>query len=484
MSYCPNPACDRPHNPDTVTVCPSCGQNLWLNDRFTIERLLGQGGFGRAFLGQADDQSCVIKQLYLDTKDQRIAKKVVQLFKQEADRLRELGTHPQIPKFMGNFEQAGQLYLIQEFIPGKTLSQEQWYGRVDLHKAIITILVSLLPVLQFIHDRQVIHRDIKPDNIIRRNHDGQLMLIDFGVARPYTQTAMLGGATIIGTPEFMAPEQNRGQALPASDIYSLGVTCLRLITGVSTMKMFDVMEEQWHWQDFIPDRIHLGEELCTVLNKMVAYRVRDRYHSATEVLNDLNPIFHHPPIPLLGPNTPNTVLQTSSLAPHPLTPASTTVPLVSHQTPAITPQEPEPVIVDFSHLKTYLQWRRWRKADDETCKLLLELAGKLPGQLLFNDDLEAIDQEYLAAIDQLWSDSSKGKFGFKVQLKIYQAVDREYDEFCNAVGWIAHRASRPDRYLQFSGRAPEGHLPSRRWAGGYHWWRHLDILIEKFQKVQ
>ena len=100
-------------------------------------------------------------------------------------------------------------------------------------------------MLEFIHSKQVIHRDIKPENIIRRKKDNQLVLVDFGAAKYATMSALERTGTIIGSGCYVAPEQSVGKATFASDIYSLGVTCIHLLTGVEPFNLCDVTEGEW-----------------------------------------------------------------------------------------------------------------------------------------------------------------------------------------------------------------------------------------------
>jgi formylglycine-generating enzyme required for sulfatase activity len=141
-----------------------------------------------------------------------------------------------------------------------------------------------LPVLQFIHDNQVIHRDIKPENIIR-SKNGQLFLIDFGVSKETSGTILTRVGTVTGTPGYAPPEQFRGMVYHSSDLYSLAVTCVRLLTGHfqkadGADELFDTRKMQWQWQKYVS----LSQELTTVLETMLQDIPTRRYDSAAEVL--------------------------------------------------------------------------------------------------------------------------------------------------------------------------------------------------------
>jgi serine/threonine protein kinase len=289
MSYCLNPNCQKPLNPKNNIFCQHCGSKLILKERYRALKQIGQGGFGKTFLAVDEDipskPPCVIKQ-FLPLLPSNSIEKATSLFEQEAIQLNILGKHPQIPQLLAHFRQEDQLYLIQEFIDGQNLAEELAERGAFSETDIRQLLTSLLPVLQFVHENQVIHRDIKPENIIRRKSDDQLVLVDFGAAKFATGTALLRTGTAIGTAGYAAPEQSLGKANFTSDIYSLGITCLHLLTQIEPFELFDISENKWAWQDYL---IHpVGKELSRILDKMVQMATKLRYQSAAEVLEDIN----------------------------------------------------------------------------------------------------------------------------------------------------------------------------------------------------
>ncbi|MBD2092535.1 serine/threonine protein kinase [Microcoleus sp. FACHB-1515] len=293
MSYCLNPRCTSPQNADDTEVC-QCGAKLQLGAseapgaaRYRALRPLGQGGFGRTFLAvglaKPDKPLCVIKQFFPNVGIDR--PKASELFREEAERLSQLSAHPQIPNLLDYLEQDGQQYLIQEFIEGQNLEQELRTQSALSESQIRQLLLDLLPVVQFMHDRQVIHRDIKPANIIRRASDQKLVLVDLGAAKYATGTALLRTGTTIGSAEYTAPEQVRGRAVFASDIYSLGATCVHLLTQMSPFDLFDTSDDRWVWRDYL---IHpVSDSLAQVLDRMLQNATSRRYQFADQVLTDL-----------------------------------------------------------------------------------------------------------------------------------------------------------------------------------------------------
>lgn len=145
---------------------------------------------------------------------------------------------------------------------------------------------DLLPVLKFIHDRQVIHRDIKPENIIRRNSDGRLVLVDFGAAKLVTGIDQYKTGTSIGSPEYVAPEQARGKAIFASDLYSLGVTCIYLLTQIPPFDLFDVANDCWAWRQYLTSGV--SDRLSQILDKLLQNAMSRRFQSADQVMQAIN----------------------------------------------------------------------------------------------------------------------------------------------------------------------------------------------------
>jgi WD40 repeat protein len=290
MSYCLNPNCLKPENQDNNKFCISCGAKLLLADRYRAIKVIGQGGFGKTFLARDEfkpsQPKCVIKQFYPSTEGD--LHKASQLFASEAIRLEQLGKHPQIPELYAYFSQDNRQYIVQEFIDGQNLAEELAQKGVFSEARIKSLLISLLPVLDFIHAGQVIHRDIKPENIICCRTDDKLVLVDFGAAK-YASTTILGNTgTTIGSAEYVPPEQARGKATFASDLYSLGVTCLYLLTQVSPFDLFDIRNNTWQWRDYLVDN-PVSEEFGKILEGMVCESLKERWHSAREILNVLEP---------------------------------------------------------------------------------------------------------------------------------------------------------------------------------------------------
>ena len=291
MSYCLNPGCTEPENPDDLGLCQSCGLPLLLKERYRAIEPIGQGGFGKTFLAVDEDmpskRQCVIKQFF--NQSGLKAQKAKELFVQEAVQLEKLGKqHLQIPELFAHVELGIGLFLVQEFIDGQNLLQQlKQEGAFDETK-IRQLLNELLPVLRFIHSQQVIHRDIKPDNIIRRQVDGKLFLVDFGASKFATETALERTGTVIGTLGYAAPEQSEGKAYFSSDLYGLGTTCFHLLTKTHPKKVFS---RYGNWEKYLRNhlnKISINDALKLVLTRLLQPDISQRYQSTEEVIEDLN----------------------------------------------------------------------------------------------------------------------------------------------------------------------------------------------------
>lgn len=278
--------------------CIQCGEPLWLSvghileKRYRIISQLAAGGFGRTYLAEnlhRFNERCVLKEFAPQVQGEQDLQKAKELFEREAGALYKLN-HPQLPKFREFFQAelaAGVscLFLAQDYVEGQTYYE--FLKSARLSEADVTrIMYHLLPVLSYIHSQGVIHRDISPDNLIRRS-DGLPVLIDFGgvkqVAATVAKFTQLGQIpTRLGKKGYAPEEQLRqGQVSPSSDLYALAVTTLVLLTGKEPQELYDSYKG-WLWRE-----IKVSPQLEKVLQRMLAYKPSDRYQSAEEVLQAL-----------------------------------------------------------------------------------------------------------------------------------------------------------------------------------------------------
>lgn len=307
MTHCLNPDCPKPQNPDGNLFCQSCGAKLRLesSDKSTPTgsyralKQMGAGGFSKTYLAVDESQPrkppCIIKQFRPSPTADRPAS---DLFREEVDHLTAIGNHPQIPNLLDGFERGDRHYIVQDYIAGTNLATELAEQGTFTESQIRELLESVLPILHFIHHHRLIHRDIKPENIIRRPHPNpdtlsgrlnrtQLVLVDFGGSKYATETTLAQRGTTIGSAEYTAPEQLRGQARFASDLYSLGVTCIHLLTNMSPFDLWDSLEGRWVWRDYLLNPV--SDRVATILDKMLIESLSKRYASAEFALKALNP---------------------------------------------------------------------------------------------------------------------------------------------------------------------------------------------------
>lgn len=300
-----------------------------LNNRYRVIRELGQGGFGRTYLATdthlPSERPCVIKQLYPIVSKPKQYQWVRERFQREAAILEKLSRgSSQIPKLYAYFAEAETFYLVQEYIEGVTLAEKVQQNGVLSDSAVREILISLLRVLDYVHAQHIIHRDVKPDNVILRDSDHQPVLIDFGIVKEALGTVIDSEKThsiAIGTPGYMSSEQAAGRPVYSSDLYSLALTAVFLLSGQAPHTLEnDSRTGELLWRKAVPN---LHGQLAGVLDRALRFHPRDRFANAKEMLSALtsdqsslppeNPVeTTHLPGPLTGGATVAAVSPPSS----------------------------------------------------------------------------------------------------------------------------------------------------------------------------
>ncbi|MBD2130351.1 protein kinase [Microcoleus sp. FACHB-1] len=269
--------------------------------RYQILRVLGAGAFGQTYVAQdthiPGNPTCVVKHLKPATNSPKLLETARELFQREAETLVKLGKHQQIPQLMAYFEEDQEFYLVQEFIEGHTLSHELQPGQRWSETQVKQLLLEALEILEFVHSHGVIHRDIKPDNMMRRESDNKLVLIDFGAIKQVQiqplstagQEQSVATSTRIGTPGYAPTEQDRGKPRPNSDLYALGIVAIQALTGLHPHQFQeDDVTGELFWQH----QADVSSDVGTILTKMVRYHFKDRYQSAKEALQALQQLSH------------------------------------------------------------------------------------------------------------------------------------------------------------------------------------------------
>jgi len=319
--------CSQGHENDSSNrFCLDCGQRLplavgqILDKRYRLVSHLAQGGFGRTYLAEALHRfgdRCVLKEFAPQVQGTAELAKAKELFEREAGALHKLH-HPQLPGFWELFQAElggglGCLFLVQDYIEGQTYFELLKSGMRFNETQVIQFLRQMLAVLSYIHSQGVIHRDISPDNIILRNSDSLPVLIDFGGVKQIAATAVSKFSGIGALPTRLgkkgyAPEEQlrRGQVFINSDLYSLAVTALVLLTGKEPQHLYDIYKAAWSWGQ----EIQVSPQLEAVLQKMLAHKPGDRFINADAVLQTLP--FQLP----LAPINPNhSTIQTNAISP-------------------------------------------------------------------------------------------------------------------------------------------------------------------------
>ena len=254
---------------DGVDPCPKCKGAVRLCDRYRLIEIVGQGAVGTTYqaVDLTTDTTVAVKEMPLHRGQVAAMQK---RFEREARVLRQLH-HPGIPEYIDHFlvgeGKQRSFYIVQRFIAGRTLAAEMDRRRYT-ELEIIEIADAILEILEYLHGLAppVVHRDIKPGNIVRCQDDDRLVLIDFGSVRDVLQDPKLGGSTVAGTFGYMAPEQFRGDAYPASDVYAVGVLMVVLLSRKDPMDLM-APDHTLRWKSELaarPETVAFIERLLAV----------------------------------------------------------------------------------------------------------------------------------------------------------------------------------------------------------------------------
>jgi len=273
------------------------GQILRL--RYEIIEQIGSGGFGVTYKAKDIDipqtPLCVVKHLQPKDPDPAVFAAAQELFVREAETLYELGKHDQIPALKAYFAENGNFFLVQELIEGHDLTKEIIFGQPWSEAQTIKLLKEILEVLNVIHQQNIIHRDVKPANIMRRQRDGLIVLIDFGAVKQLTTlsanptTGQTSFTKAISSPGYTPFEQYMGKPKLSSDLYALGMLAIQALTGLPPAQLpedFQDNRELWHQK--VPN---LSDKLKSFIDKISHNTQGKRYQNAGEALVALNEIY-------------------------------------------------------------------------------------------------------------------------------------------------------------------------------------------------
>lgn len=309
-----------------------------LDGRYKVIQVLSAGGFGETYIAEdtrrPGNPSCVLKLLKPASPNPQYLQVARRLFNSEAEILEQLGNHDQIPRLLAYFEENEEFCLVQELIVGRPLSQQMRVGQPWNENQVIQMLQDVLGVLEFVHSYGVIHRDIKPDNLIRRDKDGKLVLIDFGAVKQMRSQmaespSQIAATVAIGTVGYMPAEQAQGKPRHNSDIYAIGMVAIQALTGMLPTQFPENPETgEIIWQN----QTQVSPRLAAILQRMVRYHYRERYQTAGEVLQDLQLLAN--PLPPTQPSIPPEYTSSVPFTSH--TPAATFQQTSSNQVSSTT----------------------------------------------------------------------------------------------------------------------------------------------------
>jgi ABC-type branched-subunit amino acid transport system substrate-binding protein len=280
-----------------------------LHGTYEILDRLGEGGFAITYtarmntpdspLNTPDRPRYVVKEIpFPISNDPRVLERARNRFEREARALHRLGQNSRIPELFDRFEENNHFYLVQEYVQGHPLSQELAPGDRWNEQRTVALLQEVLEILQIVHQEDIVHRDITPANLIRREADGQIVLIDFGAVREIStftanSTGEIFSSQAIGTSGYMPAEQYNPRSVPQpyNDIYAVGIIAIQALTGRSPNTLpQDPLNCELIWNYSTPDQpaVQVSEGLQNILTQMVRFHFQDRYQSVADVLRDLD----------------------------------------------------------------------------------------------------------------------------------------------------------------------------------------------------
>ncbi|MGQ9926089.1 MAG: protein kinase domain-containing protein [Chloroflexaceae bacterium] len=320
------PSCHASNLP-RARFCQHCGYDLILNNdgpQFFLTRTIKKGGQGAVFEGRDEAGKAVAVKEMLDCfTDPQERAEAVQRFEAEAEMLRRL-SHPRIPQIFASFNDGGRHYLVMEFVRGQDLEDLVSREGAQPEARVLEWADQLCDVLEYLHDKGLVYRDMKPSNVMLEQPAGTLKVIDFGIARVFQPQQRV---TQIGTPGYAPPEQYQGLATPRSDIYALGATLHHLLSG---------RDPRDHPPFTFPRLTGVSTRTADAIERALQMRPEDRFQSIAQFRAALQPA---PPPVVAVASTP--AMPTTS-RPAPVTPAPPARPAPAPAPAPAPPARPAP----------------------------------------------------------------------------------------------------------------------------------------------
>src|SRR6476646_4333202 len=262
-----------------------------LSGRYKLEAKLGSGGMSTVYLARDTtlDRQVAVKVLHREMSEQEDQ---LQRFRQEARAVAKL-SHPNVVAVIDAGEDGGHPYIVFEYVEGETLKQRiARLGSLDTQEA-LAYAIEIARGLSIAHGRNMVHRDIKPQNVLI-DDEGRAKLTDFGISRQLEQAGMTATGRVLGTTDYVAPEQAMGHgADPRSDIYSLGVVLSEMLVGqVPFHADSQVGVAMKHVNEELPDvqrrRPEVSAAVALVVERSTMKRPEQRYENVAEMIDDLS----------------------------------------------------------------------------------------------------------------------------------------------------------------------------------------------------
>ncbi len=261
-----------------------------LSGRYRLEAKLGSGGMSTVYLARDEtlDRPVAVKVMHREMSEQEDQ---LQRFRQEARAVAKL-THPNVVSVIDAGEDGGHPYIVFEYVKGETLKQRIGrVGALDTQEA-IAYAIEVARGLSVAHARNMVHRDIKPQNVLI-DEEGRAKLTDFGISRQLEQDGVTATGRVLGTTDYVAPEQAMGKGVdPRSDIYSLGVVLYEMLIGqVPFHADSQVGVAMKHVNEELPDvqrrRPEVSAAVALVVERSTAKNPAERYQTVAEMIDDL-----------------------------------------------------------------------------------------------------------------------------------------------------------------------------------------------------